>query len=103
FAVVVNEAMRCGCPVIASDQVGAARDLIAPVRPEFVFPTGDVTTLARLLSAAFSDREKLRETAKIGLLHVEKHSPQITVAATVAAVRKAVERKRGSNRAGKSR
>ncbi len=26
FAVVVNEAMCCGCPVIASDRVGAARE-----------------------------------------------------------------------------
>jgi glycosyltransferase involved in cell wall biosynthesis len=39
FAVVVNEAMCCGCPVIVSDQVGAARDLVAPVSPQFVFPS----------------------------------------------------------------
>ena len=31
FGVVVNEASCCGCPVAASDHVGAARDLIAPV------------------------------------------------------------------------
>lgn len=98
FAVVVNEAMCCGCPVIASDQVGAARDLIRPIREEFVFPAGDVAALAKTLWFAFSDREKLRETVKAGLLQVEKHSPQVTVAATVEAVRKAVERKRGRTR-----
>ncbi len=38
FAVVVNEAMCCACPVLASDQVGAARDLVLPVSPDFIFP-----------------------------------------------------------------
>ena len=46
FAVVVNEAMCCGCPVAASDHVGAARDLVAPVRQEFVYRCGDVAALA---------------------------------------------------------
>src|SRR5262249_36579185 len=95
FAVVVNEAMCCGCPVIASDQVGAARDLVAPVQPEFVFPSGDVAALSNALRVAFSNRQMLNETAKAGLLQVEKHSPQITVAATVEAVRKAMSRKGG--------
>src|SRR5262249_17789801 len=45
FAVVANEAMCCGCPVLASDQVGAARDLVLPVAPEFVFPAGNVDAL----------------------------------------------------------
>jgi glycosyltransferase involved in cell wall biosynthesis len=95
FAVVVNEAMCCGCPVIASDQVGASRDLVAPVRPEFVFPAGNVPALAKALLLAFADREKLRDTARRGLLQVETHSPQRTVAGTVEAVSSAVGRRRG--------
>jgi glycosyltransferase involved in cell wall biosynthesis len=92
FAVVVNEAMCCGCPTIVSDQVGAARDLVAPVRPEFVFPAGDVATLAKTLQLALADREMLRETARRGYEHVETHSPRKTVAATVEAVAKGVAR-----------
>jgi len=91
FAVVVNEAMCCGCPVIASDQVGAARDLIAPVRPDFVFPAGDIRALAATLRAAFADRELLQETGRRALAHVETHSPEKIIAATVEAVQKAVE------------
>ena len=30
FAVVVNEAMCCACPVVASDHVGSAHDLVVP-------------------------------------------------------------------------
>jgi glycosyltransferase involved in cell wall biosynthesis len=91
FAVVVNEAMCCRCPVIVSDQVGAARDLVAPVRPEFVFPAGNVTALAQTLRAAFANRDQLRETGMRGFAYVETHSPQRLIAATVDAVRKAVK------------
>jgi len=94
FAVVVNEALCCGCPVLVSDRVGAARDLVAPVRPEFVFPAGDVNALARALSAAFGDPAGLEETARRGFEHVETHSPERNVAATVDAVRAAVLRAR---------
>jgi glycosyltransferase involved in cell wall biosynthesis len=92
FAVVVNEAMCCGCPVVASDRVGAARDLVAPLGPGFVFPVGGVAALARILRSAFSDREKLRERGCAGAIFVETHSPTRTVAATVEAIGKAVER-----------
>jgi glycosyltransferase involved in cell wall biosynthesis len=98
FAVVVNEAMCCGCPTIVSDRVGAARDLVAPVRPEFVFPAGDVATLAKTLRLAFADRAILRETAHRGYEHVETHSPRKTVAATVEAVTKGVARVRRRSR-----
>ena len=91
FAVVVNEAMCCGCPVMVSERVGAARDLVAPVRAEFVFRTGDVAALARALQIAFADRQKLRETAQRGWDQVETHSPEKTVAGTAEAVRKAVQ------------
>jgi glycosyltransferase involved in cell wall biosynthesis len=91
FAVVVNEAMCCGCPVIVSDQVGAALDLVAPVRPDFVFPVGNISALAQALRAAFADRAELQETGRRGFLYVETHSPQRIIAATVDAVRKALE------------
>ena len=94
FAVVVNEAMCCGCPVIVSDQVGAARDLVAPVRPEFVFPAGDVVALAKTLQLALADTKLLRETAHRGYEQVGTHSPQKAVAATVEAIAKGVARVR---------
>ena len=90
FAVVVNEAMCCGCPTIVSNQVGAARDLVSPVRPDFVFPAGDRAALARVLHAAFIDRAQLKETAQRGFAYVETHSPDRIIAATVEAIRKAI-------------
>lgn len=87
FGQVVNEAMCCGCPVAVSDQVGASRDLVLPVRPDFVFPAGDTNALARTLRIAFTDREKLQETARRAFAHIETHSPKKYVAAVVEAVR----------------
>ena len=55
FAVVVNEAMLCGCATLVSDRVGAARDLVSPGVTGLIFPYGrlDVFTekLRNLLSA----------------------------------------------------
>lgn len=94
FAVVVNEAMCCGCPVIVSDKVGAGPDLVSPVRPEFVFPVGNIAALAATLQLAFADRRELRETARLAGLHVEQHAPRVTIARTIEAVNKAVDRVR---------
>lgn len=95
FAVVVNEAMCCGCPVAASDHVGAARDLIAPVRREFVFPTGDVSALAALLNDALSDRTRLSFLRGDVVEHIRTWSPERNIEATLAAIEIAVARKDG--------
>jgi glycosyltransferase involved in cell wall biosynthesis len=92
FAVVVNEAMCCGCPVAASDHVGAARDLVAPVRREFVFPCGDVAALAALLKGAFSDRALLASLGSAAVAHMQTWSPERNIAATFEAIELAVAR-----------
>jgi glycosyltransferase involved in cell wall biosynthesis len=93
FAVVVNEAMCCGCPVIVSDRVGAARDLIVPVEPDFVFPFGDVDALAAKLGNAAEHPELLRTVGARALAHIQTWSPERNVETTVAAVELAVLRK----------
>lgn len=93
FAVVVNEAMCCGCPVAASDRVGAARDLIAPVRKEFVFPCGDLAALATLLKDALTDRVLLASLGRDAIAHMRTWSPERNIAATLEAIEIAVARK----------
>jgi glycosyltransferase involved in cell wall biosynthesis len=87
FAVVVNEAMCCGCPVIASDRVGASRDLVAPVCPDFVFPYGDIDTLAELMKKAAADPVRLKELGRAALAHIQTWSPEGNIAATFQAIR----------------
>lgn len=95
FAVVVNEASCCGCPVVASDHVGAARDLIAPVDPRLIYPCGDVDALAALLRELCTNRERLCELRRVFRQRIASWSPEDTVAATVEAVVAAVRRRRG--------
>src|SRR6266403_1938355 len=95
FAVVVNEAMCCGCPVVASDRVGAAQDLIAPVCRKFIFPCGDIAALAALLSTIAKDQALLQGIRHLGLAHLQTWTPQRNVAATVDAIELAVSRAHG--------
>jgi len=98
FAVVVNEAMCCGCPVMASDQVGAARDLVLPVAPDFVFPAKNTDALAEKLQTAVQNRERLRQLKEASLDHIRTWSPERNIDATIQAVGIAIGRMRGSER-----
>jgi len=94
FAVVVNEAMCCGCPVIVSDRVGAARDLVAPVSPEFIFPCGDINALSEILIRLPNGRARLKEVGHRAAMHLRNWSPQRNTAMTVEAIERAVARLR---------
>jgi glycosyltransferase involved in cell wall biosynthesis len=92
FAVVVNEAMCCGCPVAASDRVGAARDLIAPVNERLIYRCGNLEALTEILRWAAGNREELRALRSAVVARMQSWSPEQNIAATVAAVRIAVSR-----------
>jgi glycosyltransferase involved in cell wall biosynthesis len=51
WGVIVNEALACGCPVIATDAVGAALDLVRNGVDGRIVPSGDVAKLAEALAA----------------------------------------------------
>ena len=93
FAVVVNEAMCCGCPVAASDRVGAARDLVAPVRKGFVFPCGNKIGLAKLLCDTIANPGLLASLRPLAVAHMRTWSPERNIAATLEAIEIAVTRK----------
>jgi glycosyltransferase involved in cell wall biosynthesis len=90
FAVVVNEAMCCGCPVVVSDRVGAAQDLIAPVQPELIFPCGDIGALASLLATLAADPISLERLGQRCLAHMQTWAPQRNISATIDAVERAI-------------
>jgi glycosyltransferase involved in cell wall biosynthesis len=59
WGLVVNEAMCFGLPLVLSDRVGAAVDMVEEGRNGFVYPVGDVNTLAARLETLLRD-EQLR-------------------------------------------
>jgi glycosyltransferase involved in cell wall biosynthesis len=62
WGLVLNEAMACGLPVVASTGAGAARDLVVEGRNGFTFHAGDVGSLSRTLAQLLHDAA-LRERA----------------------------------------
>lgn len=62
WGLVVNEAMAAGRPVIATNNVGAARDLIADGISGWIFESGNLQQLTRIIADALTcDPGKLRE------------------------------------------
>jgi len=92
FGLVVNEAMCCACPVVASDRAGASRDLVAPVCADFVFRCGDVDALAELIQKAAADPARLGDLGRAALAQIQTWSPERNIAATVEAIRIGVAR-----------
>ena len=96
FGVVVNEAMLCGCPVAASDHVGAARDLIDHGRTGFVYPCGDIDALAAILRQALENRAHLSAMGSATRARMESWSPRENIDAAVEAISRGVARVRNA-------
>jgi len=94
FGVVVNEAMLCGCPVAASDHVGAARDLIEHGRTGFVYPCGDIDALAAVIRQALQGRCQLSAMGGAARARMESWSPRENIDAAVEAISRGVARVR---------
>jgi glycosyltransferase involved in cell wall biosynthesis len=55
WGAVVNECMAMGTPVIASDRVGAAIELLEHGVNGLIYPVGDICTLERLIELLLQD------------------------------------------------
>jgi glycosyltransferase involved in cell wall biosynthesis len=91
FGVVVNEAMLCGCPVVVSDRVGAGYDLITSGENGFVFPFGDVESLATILRKALTAPDHLRVLGDSARRRMQSWAPSDNINAVAQAVAMACE------------
>jgi len=57
WGLVVNEAMACALPVLVSDRVGSAADLVHDGATGYTYPARDVGALADRIGRLLSDRE----------------------------------------------
>jgi glycosyltransferase involved in cell wall biosynthesis len=96
FGVVVNEAMLCGCPVVVSDRVGAGYDLVSPGENGFVFPFGDVDSLAGILREALTAPDRLRLLGDAAQRRMQSWGPSDNINAVARAVTMACQLKENS-------
>jgi glycosyltransferase involved in cell wall biosynthesis len=72
WGLVVNEAMNAAKPVVVSDRVGCAPDLVRDGVNGFVFPVGDIGALAERLRRLTEDPELARRMGEEGLRIIDK-------------------------------
>jgi len=90
----VNEAMNFSLPLLLSDGVGTARDLVRPEANGFVFPAGDVGRLRELLETLAEDPDRRRRMGAESAGIVADWSYENEAAGTAAAVARAREGRR---------
>lgn len=75
WGMVINEAMCFGLPIIISDVVGSAPDLVEDDENGFIFPMGDIEALAGALAKILgADEKKERVFKKKSLEIIQKYS-----------------------------
>lgn len=79
WGMVVNEAMCCGLPVVVSDKVGAAADLVADGINGFVYPAGDVPALADRVLRIVTDESRRRAMSRESVRRIGGWSVEIGV------------------------
>lgn len=87
FGLVINEVMNFAKAIITTNEVGAARDLVANGDNGWVIPAGDLSALKAALSEAILDRAQLRAMGKRSLARINKWSYAEDIKGLLAALK----------------
>ncbi len=90
WGLPVNEAMVCGRPVVASDRVGSAADLVRDGVTGVVYPCGDTTRLAAALDGIIGDPQRAATMGRAARTRMDDWSPTANADAVAAAAHRAV-------------
>ena len=89
WGLVVNEAMNFALPVVVSDKVGCAEDLVRPGWNGFVFPAGNADALAEALTGLLGDAGRRAEFGQRSRDLVGRYSLEACADGILAACRAA--------------
>jgi len=81
--------MLCGCPVVLSDEIRGRFDIVNDGVTGFIYPCGNIEALAKILSNALANPERLKHLGRAAMERMETWSPRENVDATVLAVEQA--------------
>jgi len=85
WGLVVNEAMNFGLPIVVSDKVGCAEDLVRPGWNGFVVPHREVAALAEAIETLVASAERRAEFGQRSLGLVDEYSLERCADGIVAA------------------
>jgi glycosyltransferase involved in cell wall biosynthesis len=91
WGVVVNEAAACGLPLVLSERVGAARDLLREGENGFLVPADDVSAAAEALGRLAGDPELRQRMGARSRELAQSFGYEPSVENLLAAVREATE------------
>ena len=91
--VVVCEAMLCGCPAAISNEITGRFDLVKNGITGYVFPCGDLTAIAAIISDAFNNPIKLKKMKKAATERMKTWTPRDNVDGVARAVAFALKRR----------
>ena len=94
WGTVVNEAMQSALPVIVSDQVGCAPDLVRPGDNGFIVANDSVEALAGALRVLVENEPLRREFGQKSLALIQPWSHSVAATGVLAAIRAAVGTRR---------
>jgi glycosyltransferase involved in cell wall biosynthesis len=98
WGLAVNEAMACGRPVLVSDRVGCAADVVDPSCGR-VFEGGDPSALSRAIAEMTGDRKRLAEMGRCAA----GRAWSFDISKTEEALLAAIEQVQASSRASSTR
>lgn len=87
WEVSVNEALACGLPVVTSDAVGSAEELVLPGGFGYTFPHGDSSRLAERIVAVLCDPQMLNRAREYGLESLRDWDYPATAERLVSAIK----------------
>ncbi|HEY1657740.1 MAG TPA: glycosyltransferase family 4 protein [Candidatus Sulfotelmatobacter sp.] len=93
WGLVVNEAMACGLPVIATNVAGCTLDLVQDNWNGFVVERGDPRSLAAVMERLATDEELRRQMGNRSRERIQNYSPEIWAQGIVDAVEAVLARK----------
>ncbi len=77
WGVVVNQAIGSGLPIVCSDTVGAAYDLIKPGKNGYLFPCGNVDALVEILKIYVQHPNKIQTASAASIQTSALISPTV--------------------------
>ena len=77
WGVVVNQALGAGLPIICSDAVGSAQDLVEPGVNGAIFPASDAEALFQALAHYLQNPQAIQSASQASQLKAEEWSPQV--------------------------